>query len=163
MSSFDRRAALIAIAGGVLAGCGFQPVYRQDGGGAARFGRIILPEARDPESFAFRERALRRLGEAGAGADLRLDTTLSITEEAAAITQARDATRYRLAGEARYVLVRMADKLKVTEGVVRANAGYDAAAGAFATRSARVDARQRLAVELAELTAARLLAEAATE
>lgn len=159
MSSFERRTVLIGLTG-LVAGCGFRPVYGENGGADALVGAVQLQEAVDPESFAFRERMRRRIGHAEDGAAFRLVYQLEIEEDPVAINQAADVTRYQVTAIANWRLVRLNDGTLESEGTVKTNGAYDATAAPFATRSAQRSEREQLATELAELTATRLLAAA---
>ena len=152
MSSFSRRAFLAfgALAG--LSACGFQPVYRKGGGAEALRGSILLPEAVDPVSFAYRERIRRRFGDGGDGALYLLENTTEISETGIAITQASDVTRYRVLGETSWRLIDRESGDVVLEDIAKAFTGFDATSGAFPVREARKAAEDRLATELAEMT-----------
>lgn len=156
MSLCDRRWVLGA--GMALAGCGFQPVHKSGGAGDALRGRITLAEARSPVDFAFRERLRRRLGEAGGAADWRLVYDVQVSERGAAIEQDLDITRFNITGVAKFALVSLSSKPSFDEETVVATASFDAVGQAFATRSARQAAQERLARELAERVSARLYA-----
>lgn len=156
MSSCNRRWVLGA--GVALAGCGFQPVHRAGGPAEALQGRIALAEARSPVDFAFRERMRRKVGDAGGGADWRLIYDLQLTERGAAIEQDLDVTRFNITGTAKFALVSVSSAPSFSEETVIATASFDALADAFATRSARKAAEERLARELAERVSARLYA-----
>ena len=158
MSWSDRRSFLALGLGGLASACGFEPMQGQGSKARSVTGRIFLPEAKDPDSFAFRERMRRRIGDGSQGAEYWLDSRIAMDETGIAITQASDVTRYRLSGQAEWSLVDIATGNVVLSDTVTAFTGYDATASAYAARSAEKAARSRLAVELAELTAARLTA-----
>ncbi len=160
MWSSDRR---LFVLGGmaVLAGCGFRPLYgEQNAGAAAIVGDVALQEASDPETYAYRERLRRRIGDAGAGAVHLLLWEISMEETGVAITRTSDITRYQVVGIAKYRLIAQANGVVVQEGSVKASGAYDATAEAFATRAAMRDERIRIAEELAELSVTRILAAA---
>ncbi len=152
MSSYNRRMFLALGAAAGLSACGFQPVYRKGGGAEALRGSILLPEAVDPISFAYRERVRRRFGAGGDGARYVLENKTEISETGIAITQASDVTRYRVLGETAWRLIDRDSGEVVLEDVAEAFTGYDATSGAFPVREARKAAESRLATELAELT-----------
>lgn len=156
MSSCNRRWVLGA--GIALAGCGFQPVHRSGGAAEALRGRITLAEARSPVDFAFRERLRRRIGDADGAGDWRLVFDVELTERGAAIEQDLDVTRFNITGIAKFALISVSTEPSYDEETVIATASFDAVAEAFATRSARKAAEQRLARELAERVSARLYA-----
>lgn len=154
--AITRRGALAAI-GLALAGCGFKPLYATGGGGDL-VGEVALQDASDPETYAFRERMRRRLGDGGAGATYGLSYEVTLEEQPVAINPAADVTRYRVKAQAEWRLVRLADGFVVSEGDVRTIGAYDATAGVFATRAAQREEREEVATELAELVSARILA-----
>lgn len=160
MSLFDRRAALILLT--AAAGCGFKPLYRKDGGADALLGEVALQEAVTPEDFDYRERLRRRLGLTGAHAPdtarWRLDWSLRFEETGVAITRSSDVTRYQVQAFADYLLTPLSDDSEPIRGALKTNGAYDATASAYASRAAKLDERKRLSIELAELTATRLLA-----
>ena len=152
MSLYDRRSilALGALAG--LSACGFKPVYRKDAGPDALHGKIQLPEAVDPVSFAYRERVRRRFGDADDSARYILENETALSETGIAITQASDVTRYRVTGETVWRLIDRETGETVLADVASAFTGFDATSSAFSVREARKAAEDRLATELAELT-----------
>lgn len=152
MSLCNRRSFLAfgAVAG--LAACGFQPVYRKGGSPEALVGAILLPEAVDPVSFAYRERLRRRFGDAGDAATYVLESETALSETGIAITQASDVTRYRVTGETTWKLVERTTGNVVLADRSSAFTGFDATSSAFSAREARKAAKTRLAQELAELT-----------
>lgn len=165
MSCFERRGALLLLAG-ALAGCGFRPLYGEAGGARALLGEVVLQEAATPEDFAYRERLRRRFGLEGAdadasGANWRLSWVLRFEDTGVAVTPDADTTRYRLIGAATYRLESSDGSTPPLEGEVTTIGAYDATASTYATRAAAQAERRDLSVELAELTATRLLADAA--
>lgn len=163
----DRRTVIALILGGGLAGCGFRPLYREGDGAAALLGAVSLQEAASPEDFAYRERLRRRLGltrQQGGSKRYRLIWRLSVDEDGLASTRNAETTRYRLTALARYRLLDLTvdeeTESVVTEGTVKTIGAYDATSSVYATRASRRDERARLAVELGELTATRILAAA---
>jgi len=160
MLSSDRRAFLIGSAL-LLGGCGFRPLYGEGNAGvSAIIEATALQEANDPETYAFRERVRRRVGDARAGGQYLLQWSLNFEESGVAITRTSNVTRFQVTGIAQYRLVEQATGKPVQEGMVKTTGAYDATAAAFATRAAQRDERQQIAEELAELTVTRLLAAA---
>lgn len=158
MSSYNRRTLIAfgAVAG--LSACGFQPVYRKDAAAEGLRGAILLPEAVDPVSFAYRERIRRRFGDASVGARYLLENKTSLSETGIAITQASDVTRYRVLGETSWRLIDRETGDVVLEDVASAFTGFDATSATFSVRAARKAAEERLATELADLTISALSA-----
>ncbi len=147
----SRRAALLLLLG-AAAGCGFRPLHETGGAG----GGISIREAVTPEDYAFRERLRRRLG-LSEGFGGRVDFTLYYVEDGVAITPEANITRYRVTATANYRFEPSAGGAAI-EGKTRSVGGYDAAGDAFPARAAMRDERKRLAEDLAERVAVRLLA-----
>lgn len=158
----DRRNFLILAASG-LAGCGFKPLYSQNGDKNALLGGVTLQEAVTPEDYAFRERLRRRFDQQGAGNSpdkWQLSWRLVFEEKGVAITRDDEITRHQISASAEYIMNPLAESAQPpVKGITRASGGYDATAEAYATYAARKREYEQLAVELAELTATRLLAQ----
>lgn len=152
----SRRAALLgAGALALLAGCGFQPVYGPGGAGNRLFGKV---RARDPvtyQDFAFNRRLDERLG--GEGDLYDLDYRLSVGVVAQAITPDEVTTRYSLNGTADFALKDRAGTV-LAEGRVSSFTSYSTTGTTIATLAAEGDARERLALMLADQVVTRLLA-----
>lgn len=153
----SRRFLLAGLAGGALSACGFRPMLAEGGVADGLQGAVVLAEAVDPESFAYRERLRRRFGDAGAGARYRLDYRLILEEQGVAIAPDSDVTRFQIAASAEWRLTPLTGDRKPVEGRVRAAGAYDAASEPFATLSAQRSEREQLATELAERTATRVV------
>jgi len=165
MSSPDpraaRRRALRLIAGaaaaGGLSGCGFQPLYGEQGGAAGALrGEVAVSGADGRLGFQFRDRLRRRLDDPRPEAAFTLAVALSLSDEGLAITRQDDVTRFSVTGEARWRLVRGRDGAEIAQGVVTSSSGYSTLASPYATRIARRDAERRVAEDLAERVFARL-------
>lgn len=160
----DRRNFLILAASG-LAGCGFKPLYSQGGNRNSLLGGVALQEAVTPEDYAFRERLRRRFDQQGAGNSpdkWQLSWRLVFEEKGVAITRDDEITRHQISASVEYLLTPLVkDAQSPVKGITRTNGGYDATAEAYATYAAQQREYEQLAVELAELTATRLLAQAA--
>ncbi len=152
MSSFDRRWFLSFGAAAGVSACGFKPAYRKGAASTGLKGSVLLPEAVDPISFAYRERLRRRFGNAGDQAVYLLENTTRFKESGIAITQASDVTRYRILGETEWRLVDRRTGEALIADKASAFTGFDATSSAFSVREARKAAEERLATELAELT-----------
>ena len=159
MSSFNRRYLIAAIGAAGLAGCGFKPLYGEGQGGGA-VGRFALAEATNPVEYAYRERLRRRIGHSD-GADLLVLSRVDLQERGVAVTRARDITRFRVEGSATAQIVERGSGKVVATELVKGSTGFDATSSVFATRQARKAAEERLAIDLAERAATRILARAA--
>ena len=103
-------------------------------------------------------RLQNRLGPDGSRFDL--DYSLAVAVVPQAITTDQDTTRYSLNGTASYVLRDATGGATVTQGQVSSFTSYSAVGTIIATSAAERDARERLAVMLADQVVTRLLAAA---
>ena len=158
--SETRRGVLAALAAaGLVAACGFTPLYAPGTPAAGMAGRVEVSVIEGAPGFALREQLTGRLGPATA-ATHRLDVALALEETGVALTETNVTTRFNVVGTAEYVLVPLAGGPPVARGSVRAITGYSApeseTASAFAARAAGKDAERRLAVDLADRILQRL-------
>lgn len=154
-AGLGRRAALVAML--VLAGCGLQPVYGPDGAGARLHGQVRIADPRTADDYAFLRQLTDRLGP---DQDPRyaLDYRLRIAVVRQAITPDEITTRYSLNGTAAYTLTDTASGAVVTSGEVSNFTSHSTVGSVVATTAAEQDARNRLAVMLADQVVTRLLA-----
>lgn len=141
----------------VLTGCGFAPIYGDGATARALTGRISVDQIDGKMGFAARKRLTERLGPADAPSH-RLTIALDLTTDALAISQTNQISRYNLTGVARYRIRHLGSGSTVETGSARAFAAYSASASPFATRVAEEDARERLAVTLADQIVTRIAA-----
>lgn len=152
--SWSRRQILLAsLATGA---CGFQPVHGPGGGAEDLHGQVEIEPPRDITGFAFVRHMESRLGLSGAP-KYRLSASLTVNENSLGITSDQITTRFQLLGRARFRLTDIATEETVTLGEVETFTSYSATGTPFATRSAQLDARDRLMVALADQVVARLL------
>jgi len=142
---------LISLVG--LAGCGFVPVYSQDGG---LRDRVAFETDETVAGFRLRERLEVRLGRSDAPQYL-LKTSLQSRQRAAAINAEGDTLRLNIIGTASWVLVASDTDQEIDSGEVEAFTSYSASASTIATQATRDDAEARLSVILADLIVSRLL------
>ncbi|WP_299348365.1 LPS assembly lipoprotein LptE [uncultured Maritalea sp.] len=150
MLSSDRRHILKLLAALPLAGCGFAPVYGTEGTGRTLRGRIAYRAPATPEGFRLRTRLEDRLGRVEQG-DYLLTVQMSIGESALAISSAQSITRFNLPGTATWVLSEPGNDTPLAQGTASTFTAYSAAGTTIATREAQDDARDRLAIALADL------------
>lgn len=150
------RRALIG-ASLALAGCGLVPALGE--GGAGRFhGATAITAPATPEGFRLLARLEDRLGRADAGR-WQLAVTLDLQESSAAYGADGSIGRATVTGQADWRLSDGADGPLVAQGRARAFAGYDSGLGnTVALRAAALDARERLAVQLADAIITQMLA-----
>ena len=153
MSWSSRRAVL---AGLMLAGCGFQPVYGPGGSAEGFHGQVAIDPPRDAAGFEFVRHLETRLGLTDAPV-YRLSADLTVDEKELGITPDQVISRFQLVGRARYTLTHVETRDIVAQGIVDNFTSFSATGTPFATRSSRRDARDRLMVVLADQIVAELL------
>lgn len=161
MWSPDRRAVLLgllAVSG--LAACGLSPVYGPGGGGGKLFGKVRPRDPDTPLDFVFNRRLAERLGPEDA-AVYDLDYQINAGVVAQAITPDEVTTRYSLNGTADFALTGP-DGAVITRGRVSSFTSYSTTGTTISTLAAEGDARERLALMLADQVVTRLLAAART-
>jgi len=155
-----RRRALAAIgAAGLIAGCGFSPVYAPGTAGAALRGRILPDAPGSRLAFAFVSQVEDRLGRAREG-DLRLSYQLSFRQTRLALSPSGSDLRLAIVGRADFQ-VRDPGGGILTRGRVDGSASFSDRGTSVVVRTARADAERRAAVILADEVADRLIATAA--
>lgn len=160
-ADIKRRGFLLGLGAFGLSACGFTPVYGPGGAGGRLLDSIALPEPDGPLDYLFNRRFEERLGRGGPGAPYVLRAALAVDEQTLGGTSAGVTTRYRLNGEARIALRDAAtDRVLVSEAT-SAFTGYSTTGSTVATLAAERDARDRLAVLLADQTVDILLTYAA--
>ncbi|AZY92405.1 MULTISPECIES: LPS assembly lipoprotein LptE [Paracoccus] len=159
MWSPDRRAVLLgllAVSG--LAACGLSPVYGPGGGGGKLFGKVRPRDPDTPLDFVFNRRLAERLGPEDA-AIYDLHYRISAGVVAQAITPDEVTTRYSLNGTADFALTGPGGAV-ITQGRVSSFTSYSTTGTTISTLAAEGDARERLALMLADQVVIRLLAAA---
>jgi LPS-assembly lipoprotein len=149
----SKRRFLTLLAGLPLAACGFEPVYGPEGAATALRGRIAYRAPETPEGFRLRARLEDRLGRVERG-DYLLLIGIETREEAVVISSDQDINRYNLPGRATWALFSAEDldaDTPLASGEVRTFTAYSAFGSTVATQEAQDDARDRLAVALADL------------
>lgn len=141
----NRRTFLLA--GLATGACGFTPVYGPGGAGARLQSSIALPAPSTDRAFEFNRRFEARMGRGR-----RFDMELSLSSKKAGFgsTSTGSTTRYRLDGEAAYILRDAVTKVVLAEGKTTAFTGYSTTGSTVATLSAERDAYERLMVILAD-------------
>jgi len=150
MLSSSRRHLLKYLAILPLAGCGFAPVHGTNGAGSSLRGRIAYRAPDTPEGFRLRTRLEDRLGRTELG-DYLLSIDLDISEEAVAISSNSDINRFNLPGTAKWVLTEPGNDKPLARGTAETFTAYSAFGTTVATEEAQDDARDRLAIALADL------------
>ncbi|MFC0200852.1 LPS assembly lipoprotein LptE [Paracoccus rhizosphaerae] len=158
MWSPDRRAALLGLL--ALGGCGLTPVYGPGGGGSRLWGRVRPRDPDTPIDFIFNRRLTERLGPEDS-ALYDLDYRINVGVVPQAITTDEVTTRYSLNGTADFALTGPGGAV-VTQGSVSSFTSYSTTGTTISTLAAEGDARERLAVMLADQVVTRLLAAASS-
>lgn len=152
----DRRTVLLAAL--AVAGCGLSPVYGPGGAGGKLFGKVRPRDPGTPLDFVFNRRLSERLGPEDA-AVYDLDYQINAGVVAQAITPDEVTTRYSLNGTADFALTGP-DGAVITQGRVSSFTSYSTTGTTISTLAAEGDARERLALMLADQVVTRLLAAA---
>lgn len=152
---WSRRAALAVAL--LAAGCGFTPVYGPGGAGTRLDGQVRVADPQTADDYAFLRRMTERLGPAETGR-YDLAYTLRVAVLPQAITPDEVTTRFSLNGTATYRLTDSATGATVAQGEVSNFTSHSTVGTVIATNAAEQDARNRLAVMLADQVVTRLLA-----
>ncbi|MGZ3215240.1 LPS assembly lipoprotein LptE [Paracoccus sp. T5] len=151
-----RRALLLGVL--ALAACGLSPVYGPGGGGGRLFGRVRPRDPETPIDFIFNRRLAERLGPEDR-AEYDLDYRINAAVVSQAITPDEVTTRYSLNGTADFSLTGPGGQV-VAQGRVSSFTSYSTTGTTISTLAAEGDARERLAMMLADQVVTRLLAAA---
>lgn len=145
--------ALVVLA--ALAACGFTPVYAPGGTGAALSGQVAITAPHTVEGYYLQEAIEERLGRSPAPA-YGLAVTLSLTSRNAALASDGTLLREAVSGTADWQLTSAQGPMG--SGSVTSFASWSTGGSTVAASTAEAAARERLAVQLADLIVARLLA-----
>ena len=159
--SEPRRRFLVRLGGlaalGAASACGFQPAYGPGGAGTKLQGRVRIAEPKTRDDYTFLRRLTERLGP-DQTPDYDLAYTLRIASVGQGITPDEVTTRYSLNGTARFTLTDSTTGAVVAQGEVSNFSSHSAVGSVIATNAAEQDARERLAVMLADQVVTRLMA-----
>lgn len=148
--------AALALAGAAVSACTLTPVYAPGGAGGRLYGQVAPAAPHSQDDFAFARRIGERLGPNGARYDLSYRLRIAVVPQA--ITPDQVTTRYSLNGSADYVLRDRAAGTVLAQGQVSSFTSYSTIGTTIATMSGESDARERLAVMLADQVVTRLYA-----
>ncbi len=153
IASRFRREILIWACAGLLAGCGFQPLYgnrTQSDSTPAQFAQIDVHDIDGRPGQHLRNYLIDKLSARGGNykKQYRLDIALSDRKDGLAIRKDEAVTRfnYRLLGNVR--LTRISDQQILYESAFRVTAAYNVVSSEFATLSAERDAEERAAQDM---------------
>lgn len=147
---------LALVAGLAVAGCGFAPVYAPGGAAAVLRDRIDVQGGTTPFDFRLRTALEDRFGLTGSP-EFQLVIAATVDEVTAAVAPDGSITRFNLTGDATWALMNASDDTELASGRVSTFTSYSTTGSTVATRTAENDARDRLAVALADLILARVL------
>ncbi|CUH40701.1 hypothetical protein JSE7799_03436 [Jannaschia seosinensis] len=145
---------------GLLAACGFTPVYGPGGEAAALRSAIVVTEPDTRIEFAFTRRFEERLGQPG-NPRYALIYTLLIEETGLAIDDSNNIERFNIEGVLDWALIPEGADAPVLTGQEVSFTAYSATGSTISTLESERDAERRLAAILADAVVTRLLAEAA--
>ncbi len=119
-------------------------------------GQVTVASGSTPFDYRLRTALEDRLGRAESPV-YALDVSTVVEEVTAAVAQDGSITRFNLKGDAAWALKDPVSGATLARGQVNSFTSYSATGTTVATRTAETDARDRLAIALADLILARLL------
>ncbi|MFN3209762.1 MAG: LPS assembly lipoprotein LptE [Roseovarius sp.] len=158
MSSFNRRFVLLGLPA-ALAACGFTPAYAPGGAAAGLQGAVLVDAPDSRPGYLLTRHIEERLGRGERGL-YGLSYSISLDEDAIAISQTNVTTRYNLLGSVKYALRDLRSNAVLLSGKAESFTSYSASGTTVATQAAERDAEARLMVILADQILNRLTAEA---
>ena len=161
MSSFSRRSLLKTLLALPLTACGFAPAYGPGSAMAGLQGRVRVADPADKNGFDLVERLEENLGRPDAPL-YDLTYTITTAANAVGITPEGTITRYTLAGQIAWALIRREDGSRITGGSVDSFTAYSATGSTVAGLAAEEDAGLRLMRILADQIVAQLTATSAS-
>lgn len=145
------RAISLVAALAMLGACGFKPIYAASTGVTAAFSSIAVNANDGRAAYLVRQATIEALGgEAGAAADYRLDLIIREQRGGFGIRVDDVATRFEIALNVDYRLVRQADGQEMRRGAVFGAASFDVVNDAYADIAAEENAKERAAVLAAD-------------
>lgn len=156
---WERAPALVLI--GLLAGCGFHPLYGGsvgDAGVAPQLAQIFIEPIPDRIGHALHNQLRDRLTPRGVPpqARYRLNVDLDFDKSPVALQKDQSVTRVNLTVRANYVLSDAASGTTVSSGATRSVAAYNVVRSDFATLSAERDAERRAVRDVGDEISTRL-------
>lgn len=161
MSSSDRRAFLILLAGAPLAACGFTPAFAPGGPAASLRGGLRPDDPTDKNSFDLVAEIEDKLGRADTPRYL-LAYKITTKTSGVGITTSNAITRYDLTGSVAYTVRDAATGKALTTGTADSFTSYSAAGTPVSTLTDEDAANSRLMVILADQLVTQLVASAGT-
>lgn len=165
--SWSRPAAVVAVAGLLLAGCGFQPLYGPTGETAAARGAdmadalaaVEIANIPERNGQKLRNALIDRLHPGGAVASrFRLEVNYAANEAKLAVAKDASVERYQLSFRANYRLADKTDGKVLLNGVSRTNLVFDALDEQYALLVNRENSFDRAISEVSDDIALRVAA-----
>ena len=156
MSSFNRRLFLLGTAT-IVAGCGFAPAYGPNGPAQSLQGTIAVDEPDSRAGYLLTRALEDRLGRP-APARFGLSHSITLSQEAIAISRSNVTNRFNLLGRVTYALRDLGTGEVLTSGKLDSFTSYSASGTTVATQAAERDAEERLMTILADQLTTRLIA-----
>ncbi len=160
MLLYERRKFLLTLAALPLAGCGFQPVYKQNGAARALHGNLNFNLIESREGFALLEQLESRLGTGGASARFAVTVELVFEETEMVLTAATAlitfTARNTVIGIAKLSITDRTTGAEVFTDKLRDKVGYSSNEETLASASSKRDAYDRLVQALADQIVLRL-------
>jgi LPS-assembly lipoprotein len=153
----SKRQALTLIFAAALSGCGFAPAYGPTGTADQLLSQITVDAPANRDQQLLVQELENRLGRTGAGR-YQLDYDLNYDEARMAVSADNTTTRFNVVGTVAYALRDNDHQEILTTGKVSSFTGYSATSSTVATLASERDARERLAVILADKIVAQLIA-----
>ena len=147
----------VALAG-FTQGC-FRPMLAKNTPSGSLIGRIDYPDFNDRFGYHLNESLRERLGKTEV-ADYHLEMRIDFKRDDLAISQDNAITRISLTAIASWELYRAGESKPVLRDEAVSQSGYNSTASLFATRQVKLDVERRLARDLGERIARRVLAQA---
>lgn len=138
-----------------LSGCGFRPVFGENGVGNALLDNVEFQTPDTVLGFRVRTALTDRFGD-GSAPKYLVTIDLNETQSTAAVTSEGDTTRFDLTGVASWTLSDRSGS-EISQGSVQTFTSYSATGSTVATQAAEPDAREKLAITLADLITADLI------
>lgn len=155
---FDRRFFLTGLAGFVLAGCRFEPVYGPGGTGPALIGTVRADDPVSRADFHFVAALEERLGRPVAPR-YALGYRIGQRRVETGAIRGIGASRIQLLGSLDFTLTESATGAEVARGRIEAESAYSTTSTQLATLAAAEDAELRLMRMLADGLVTRLMTE----
>ncbi len=147
MSSFDRRAILLAGLGLALSGCGFAPLHGSRARKPDLAGRVRVLDAPGRAGYFLVSGLRRRLGKPGGSAEFELSVDISTSSRVVVIGARDESLRFEIRLVAQYVLKERESDRVAAENDIEVLTSVDATESAYAAYVAETNRVQAAAEE----------------